>query len=97
MSQNQACEVIVCCKESLSSKSCLPNETGLHLTSNGKMRSLVCREGCMSNETMTSYKCNLTIAANSQNQKFGLLKWKIRNIRPKIGTKTYSVYLNVTY
>ena len=36
-------------------------------------------------------------AANSQNQKLGFLKWKIRNIRQKIGTKTYSVYLNATY
>ena len=30
------------------------------------------------------------IAANFQNQKLGLLKRKIRNIRPKIGTKIYS-------
>ena len=37
------------------------------------------------------------IAANLQNQKLGLLKWKIQNLRPKIETKTYSVYLNATY
>ena len=37
------------------------------------------------------------IPANAQSQKLRLLKWKIRNMRPKIGTKTYSVYLNAIY
>ena len=39
---------------------------------------------------------NNIIAANPQNQKLGLLKWKIQNIRPKIGT-TYSLYLSAPY
>ena len=29
----------------------------------------------------------LSMSANFYNQKLGLLSWKIRNIRPKIGTK----------
>ena len=29
----------------------------------------------------------IILAANPQNQKLGLLKWKIRNIRSKTGTK----------
>ena len=46
----------------------------------------------------TEMQCeNIIIAANPHNKKLRLLKRKIRNIRPKIGTKTYSMYLNATH
>ena len=37
--------------------------------------------------TRSKIELDKFIAANPQNQKLGLLRWKIRNIRSKIGTK----------